>query len=100
MSLPQSLQGKCNYFRKHRHKHQEEHLQKCLQSAQELDDKKREREILAIIVQEKSKCQWRSLNHAMRKRQGGAPRRVLVEDSQQEGNMIEYNTQESVQKAI
>ncbi len=36
----------------------------------------------------------------MEKRQGGAPHRVLVEDSQQEGNMIEYNTQESVQNAI
>jgi hypothetical protein len=24
---------RCDYFRKHRHKHQEEHLQKCLQSA-------------------------------------------------------------------
>jgi hypothetical protein len=36
----------------------------------------------------------------MGKRQGGAPRRVLVEDSQQEGNGIEYNTQESVQNAI
>jgi hypothetical protein len=36
----------------------------------------------------------------MGKRQGRAPRRVLVEDSRQEGNMIEYNTQESVQNAI
>ncbi len=61
---------------------------------------KREREILASIAWEKSKRRWRSLNHAMGKRQGGALHRVLVEDSQQEGNMIEYNTQESVQNAI
>jgi hypothetical protein len=36
----------------------------------------------------------------MGKRQGGASPRVLVEDSQQEGNMIEYNTQELVQNII
>jgi hypothetical protein len=65
-----------------------------------LDDEKREKEILAIIAREKSKRQWRSLNHPMGKRQGRAPRRALVEDSWQEGNMIEYNTQKSVQNAI
>ncbi len=51
-------------------------------------------------MQEKSKHWWCSLNHAIGKRQGGAPHRVLMEDSRQEGNMIEYNTQESVQNTI
>jgi hypothetical protein len=36
----------------------------------------------------------------MGKRRGGAPQRVLVEDSKQEGAMVEYITQETVQNAI
>jgi hypothetical protein len=35
----------------------------------------------------------------MGKRRGGAPRRLLAEEGQ-EGNLIEYNNQELVQKAI
>jgi hypothetical protein len=40
------------------------------------------------------------LNHAKGKRRGGAPQRVLVEDSKQEGAILEYNTQETVQNAL
>jgi hypothetical protein len=36
----------------------------------------------------------------MGNRRGVAPRRVLVEDSNEEGAMVEYNTQETVQNVI
>jgi hypothetical protein len=36
----------------------------------------------------------------MGNRRGVAPRRVLVEDSKEEGAMVEYNTHETVQNAI
>jgi hypothetical protein len=52
------------------------------------------------MEQEKSISHWRRLNHAMGKRRGGAPWRVLVEDSKQEGAMVEYNTKTTEQNAI
>jgi hypothetical protein len=36
----------------------------------------------------------------MGKRRGGAPRKVLVEDTRQEEAMVEYNAQETAQNAI
>jgi hypothetical protein len=91
---------RCNYFQKHGQWHQKAYLKKYLQNAKDKDNEDKAKEILAIIEQEKSKSHWRRLNHAMGKRRGGAPWRVLVEDSKQEGAMVEYNTQETVQNAI
>jgi hypothetical protein len=64
------------------------------------DNEDKAKEILAIIEREKSKSHCRRLNHAMGKRGGGAPWRVLVEDSKQEGAMVEYNIQEIVRNAM
>ena len=55
------------------------------QNAKDEDNENKANKILAIIEQEKSKSHWRRLNHAMGKSRGGAPRRVLVEDSKPEG---------------
>ena len=90
---------KCDYFRKHGQYYRRKHLYKCLQDAKDEENEKKKKEILAINEREKSKSLWRQLNHFMGKHQGGAPRRVLVEEGQ-EGNLVEYNTQELMQQAI
>jgi hypothetical protein len=90
---------KCSYFRKQSQYYRRKHLYKRLQDAKDEENERKEKEILAIIEHEKNKSLWRQLNYSMGKRQGGAPRRVLVEEGQ-EGNLKEYTTQESVQKAI
>jgi hypothetical protein len=90
---------KCDYFCKHSQYYKRKHLYKHLQEAKDKENERKEKEILAIIEHEKNKSLWRQLNYSMRKHRGGAPWQVLVEEGQ-EGNLIEYITQESVQKAI
>jgi hypothetical protein len=90
---------KCNYFCKHGQYYRRKLLYKCLQEAKGAEKERKGKEILASIEQEKSRSLWRRLNHLMGKCRGGAPQRVLVEEGQQ-GDLVENNTQESVQKAI
>jgi hypothetical protein len=90
---------KCDYFRKHGKQHQWQHLNQCLERAQEQEDKAAERQILAIIKREKDQAFWRRLNFALGKhilRQ--SVHAVQVEDGA--GGVIDYDTEETVQQAI
>jgi hypothetical protein len=69
-------------------------------NAQESKDEQQEKEILAIINQEKDRSFWRRINYVMGKARGGAVRRVLVHIGDQEGTLTKNITQESVQEAI
>jgi hypothetical protein len=90
---------KCDYFRKHGQYYRRKHFYKRLKEAKDKENERKEKEILAIIEHERNKSLWRRLNYSKGKCQGGAPQRILVEEGQ-EGKLIKYNTQESVQKAI
>ncbi len=92
--------NQCNYFQKHGKHYQRKHRNKCLQSAREREDEELEKEILSIIQQEKDQSFWQRINYVMGKPCGGSVRRVLVEDGNQDGNLVENTTQESVQEAI
>jgi hypothetical protein len=63
-------------------------------------DEQREKEILAIINQEKDRSFWRRINYVMGKAHRGAVNRVLVDNGDQEGTLTKNITQESVQEAI
>jgi hypothetical protein len=72
---------KCDYFRKHGHSHRRQHLTNCLEAAQDREDETAERNILAIIKQEKDKAFWCWLNYALGKHvRGQSVRAVQVED--------------------
>jgi hypothetical protein len=64
------------------------------------EDDDREKEILAIIQRERDRSFWRRLNYVMGKPRAGSVQRVLVENKDQAGTLIENTTQESVQQAI
>jgi hypothetical protein len=90
----------CNYYRIHGKQYRQKHLQKCLQTAREMEDDRRKKEILAIIQREKDRSFWRRINYSMGKAHGGSVWRVLVESGDQEGILTEYTRAESVQEAI
>ncbi len=90
----------CDYYRINGKQYQQKHLQKCLQMAREMEDDRREKEILAIIQREKDRSFWRRINYSMGKACGRSVWRVLVESGDQEGILMEYTTAESVQEAI
>jgi hypothetical protein len=50
--------NQCNYFQKHGKHFQRKHLNNCLQNAKEREDEEQEKEILAIIQQEKDQSFW------------------------------------------
>jgi hypothetical protein len=76
------------------------HLNKCLQRAKERKDEEQEKEKLAIIQQEKDQSFWQKINYVMGKPHGGSVQQVLVEDSNEDGNLVENTTQKLVQEAI
>jgi hypothetical protein len=90
----------CDYYRIHGKQYQRKHLQKCLQTAQEMEDDRRKKEILAIIQRGKDRSFWRRINYSMGNACGGSVRRVLVESGDQVGILTEYTTVESDQEAI
>jgi hypothetical protein len=90
----------CDHFLKHGKQYRRKHLHICLMNAQESEDEQREKEILAIINQEKDRSFWRRINYVMGKARGGSVHRVLVNNRDQEGTMTKNITQESVQEAI
>ncbi len=55
---------------------------------------------MAIIQREKDRSFWRRVHYVMGKPRAGAVRRVLMENKDQVGTLIENTTQESVQQAI
>jgi len=91
---------KCNYFRKHGKRYRTKHLHQCAKNARDKGDDRKAQEILEIIRREKDRSFWRRLNYSMGKQRGAAPRRVLVENPQREGDLIEFNTQATMQEAI
>ncbi len=88
--------NQCDYYRRHGRYYWQKHLHKCLQTAWEMEDNSREKEILAVIQREKDRSFWRWINYGMGKARGGSVRRVLVESAEQEGVLTEHTTAESV----
>ena len=89
---------KCNYFRKHGHRHRRRHLTDRLQKAKARGDEEAEKRILEIISQEKQRSYWRRLNFATSKPKGRSVRVVSKEIG--DGGIIEYEGQSAVEKAI
>jgi hypothetical protein len=90
---------KCKYFQKNGKQHRQQHLNQCLEAAQDWEDEIAERQILAIIKWEKDQAFWQWLNYALEKHiRGQSVRAVQVEDCI--GGVIDYKTKESVQEAI
>jgi hypothetical protein len=90
---------KCNYFHKHGKHHRQQHLNHCLEAAQEREDKAAECQILVLIKQEKDKAFWCKLNFALGKQIcGRSIREVQVEDGF--GGVHDVNTEEGVQEVI
>jgi hypothetical protein len=58
---------KCEYFRKHGKQHRQQHLNQCLEAAQDRKDEIAKRRILAIIKREKDRAFWQQLNYALGK---------------------------------
>jgi len=86
---------KCDYFRKHRQCHRRQYLTNCLEAAQDRADETAERNILAIIKQEKDEAFWRRLNYALGKHvRGQSVRAVQVEDGAV--GVLDFNTKEAV----
>ena len=81
---------KCDYFQKHGQRHRRQHLTNCLEATQEWEDDTAERNILAIIKQEKDKASWRRLNYALGKH-------VLKDGA---AGVLDFDTEEAVQEAI
>jgi hypothetical protein len=90
---------KCDYFWKHGKWHRWQHLNQCLERAQEQEDEAAELQILTIIKREKDQAFWQRLNFALGKHiRGRSVRAVQVEDGA--GGVIDYNTEETVHQAI
>jgi hypothetical protein len=88
----------CNHFRKHGMSYRRKHLQQRLTAAREKEDKKGEKQILAIIQREKDKSFWRCINYVLHKPRGGSCFKVQVE--QEVSTVIEHSTQEDLQNTI
>ena len=89
---------KCNYFRKHGHRHRKRHLTDQLQKAKARGDEKTEKRILEIVSRETQRSYWRRLNFATSKPKGRSVRVVSKENG--DGGIIEYEGQLAVEKAI
>jgi hypothetical protein len=90
---------KCKYFRKHGRRHRQQHLNRCLEAAQDREDEVAEHQILAISKREKDRAFWQRLNFALGKHiRGRSVRAVQVEDGA--GGVIDHETEERVQEAI
>jgi hypothetical protein len=95
----QICKEKCDYFQKHGKQHRQQHLNQCLERAQDQEDDVAECQILAIIKREKDWAFWRRLNFALGKHiRVQSVRAVQVEDGA--GGVIDYDTEETVQEAI
>jgi hypothetical protein len=91
---------KCNYFWKHGWWYRTKHLHSCANAARERGNDRKAQEILDIIQRERDRSFWRKINFSMGKKRGVPPRRVLVENPQQEGELLEYDTQHTMQEAV
>jgi hypothetical protein len=90
---------KWKYFCKHGKQHGQQHLNQCLEAAQNQEDETAERQILAIIKQEKYQALWQWLNYALGKHiRGRSVWAVQIEDGA--SKVINYETKESAQETI
>jgi hypothetical protein len=87
----------CDHFRKHGQPYRRKHLQRCLLQAREKDDKKAEKQILAIIQQEKDRSFWRRINYVLGKHISGSCFKVQV--PQEDVGVVEHTTQDNLQDA-
>ncbi|KAL7554491.1 hypothetical protein ACHAWF_018525 [Thalassiosira exigua] len=90
---------KCNYVKKHGHRHRRKHLQDRLPKARASQDEEVEKRILAIISREKQRAYWRHLNFAVKKPKGRSARVVTTEELG-EGEATEHIGQSAVEQAI
>ncbi len=89
----------CNYFCKHGKRHRQQHLNHCLKSAQEREDKAAEHQILMLLKKEQDRAFWHQLNFVLGKHIcGRSVWAVQVEDSV--GRVLDFDTEEEVQEAI
>jgi hypothetical protein len=58
---------KCEYFQKHGKQHKQQHLNQCLEAAQDWEDELAKHQILATIKWEKDRAFWQWLNYALGK---------------------------------
>ncbi len=91
---------KCNYFRKHGRRYCTKHLHSCANAARDRGDDRKAQEILDIIQWERDRSFWRKMNLSLGKKRGTPPRRVLVENPHQEGELLEYDMQHTMQEAV
>ncbi len=68
----------CDHFRKHGNSYQRKHLHQRLLAAKEKDDEKAEKQILAIIQQEKDRSFWWCINCVLGKQSSGSCFKVQV----------------------
>ncbi len=88
----------CDHFCKHGHSYQPKHLQRQLSLAKEREDEEAEKQILAIIQQEKDKSFWRRINYVLGKHSSGPCFKVQV--LQVDGRVLEHTSQDDLQNAI
>ncbi len=87
----------CDHFRKHGRSYQRRHLQQRLSAATEKEDKEAEKQILAIIQQEKDSSFWRRINYVLGKRSSGPCFKVQV--PQEDGGVVEHTSQDDLQNS-
>jgi hypothetical protein len=69
---------RCEHFRKHKQLYRQKNLQQCLAATKEKDDKEAEKQILAIIQQEKDRTFLRCINYVLGIQSSGACFNVQV----------------------
>ncbi len=86
------------HFREHGHQFRKQHLIQRAAVARRAGKQDVAQQILQIIEREKQKAFWGNLRRACGKKKGGSPTSVQVEGPMD--TIMEYNTQEDMQKAI
>ncbi len=84
----------CDHFQKHGQLYRQQHLQQHLAATKEKEDKEAEKQILAIIQQEKDRTFWRRINYILGKQSSGACFKVQV--PQKDGGVIEHTSQQDL----
>ena len=91
---------KCNYLWKHGRRYCTKHLHSCADAVRDKGNYKKEQDVLDIIWREKDQSFWRRINYSMGKKRGAPPRRVVMENPHREGELLEYDTQHTMQVAV
>ena len=89
---------KCKYYKHFGRKYRNQHLNNCLNRAKKDNNEESDKNILAIIQQEKYRSFWGILNYSMGKSRGGSVRLVQIERDW--GEIDEATMQQTVHKAL